>query len=110
MAVALHIVAVRLRQAREQLGLSQKKLGMLAGIDEFSASARMNQYERGKHLPDVYMVARLAKALSIPEPYFYCEDETLALIVLALKDVTESQQKSALDFIKALHTPLTIES
>ncbi len=102
MSIALHTVAIRLRQAREQLGLSQKKLGILAGIDEFSASARMNQYERGKHLPDVYMVARLAKALSIPEPYFYCEDETLALIVLALKDATQLQKKSALEFVKAL--------
>ena len=102
MSATLHTVAIRLRQAREQLGLSQKKLGMLAGIDEFSASARMNQYERGKHLPDVYMVARLAKALSIPEPYFYCEDEILALIVLALKDATESHKESVLEFINNL--------
>ena len=37
----------RLKEARLRSGLSQEKLGVLAGIDEASASARMNQYERG---------------------------------------------------------------
>ena len=46
----LNIIALRLKEARLRLGLSQEKLGVLAGIDEFSASARINQYERGKHV------------------------------------------------------------
>jgi transcriptional regulator with XRE-family HTH domain len=39
----------RLKEARLRTGLSQQKLGILAGIDEATASARMNQYERGIH-------------------------------------------------------------
>ncbi len=42
----------RLKEARLRAGLSQQKLGILAGIDEATASARMNQYERGIHTPD----------------------------------------------------------
>ena len=45
----------RLKEARLRAGLSQEKLGILAGIDEASASVRMNQYEKGKHTPDFEM-------------------------------------------------------
>ncbi len=41
----------RLKEARKAMGLSQEKLGIKAGIDEFSASARMNQYEKGSTYP-----------------------------------------------------------
>lgn len=53
--------AKRLREAREAKGISQKQLGILAGIDQFVASARINQYERGKHVPDLLMAERLAQ-------------------------------------------------
>jgi transcriptional regulator with XRE-family HTH domain len=45
-------VSKRRKDARIAAGLSLKSLGIAAGIDEFSASARMNQYETGKHTPD----------------------------------------------------------
>lgn len=37
------VLARRLRAAREARGVSQKQLGILAGIDQFVASARINQ-------------------------------------------------------------------
>jgi transcriptional regulator with XRE-family HTH domain len=49
------------KEARLRAGISQEKLGVLAGIDEASASARMNQYERGKHTPDFDGCANLRK-------------------------------------------------
>ena len=76
------VIAQRLREARVRSGLSQKKLGILAGIDEFSASARINQYERGKHSPEFNTVERLAKVLGTPTPYFYCRDDDLAEWIL----------------------------
>lgn len=88
----LHIVAIRLRQARENAGLSQKKLGILAGIDEFSASPRINQYERGKHIPDVYMTERLARVLNIPVTFLYCENETMAAIILKIDALNEDEK------------------
>ena len=44
------VFSKRLKQARLRTDLTQEQLGILAGIDEFSASARVNQYEKGKHL------------------------------------------------------------
>ncbi len=38
----------RLREARKKVGLSQKELGVRAGMDEGSASGRMNHYEQGQ--------------------------------------------------------------
>jgi transcriptional regulator with XRE-family HTH domain len=82
----LNIVALRLRQARLGAGLSQEKLGILAGIDEFSASARVNQYERGKHVPDFQMLERFAEVLATPLPYFYARDDALAEYILKFKN------------------------
>ena len=67
----------RLKEARLVKGLSQKNLGIIAGIDEFSASSRMNQYEKGKHTPDFATLKRLAEALDVPTGYFYCEEDWL---------------------------------
>lgn len=80
----LNIVAKRLREARERKGLSQKALGIAAGIDEFSASPRINQYERGKHIPDLLTMEKLASVLDAPVPYFFAEDEQLAELLMLL--------------------------
>ena len=73
--------AKRLREAREATGVSQKQLGILAGIDEFGASARINQYERGKHVPDLLMAERLAHQLNVPVSYFFEPDDNLASLL-----------------------------
>lgn len=71
----------RLKEARVRKGISQQKLGVLAGIDEATASARMNQYERGIHVPDFELVCRLADVLSVPSCYFYTIEDELAELV-----------------------------
>ena len=60
-----NIFSVRLRAARKEKNLSQERLGILAGIDESSASARMNQYETGKHVPDFLMATKIAEVLEV---------------------------------------------
>jgi transcriptional regulator with XRE-family HTH domain len=47
-AAAKDVWRKRLKEARAALGLSQKQLGVEAGLDEFVASARINRYELGK--------------------------------------------------------------
>lgn len=74
-------ISKRLKEARVAAGLSQKKLGIAAGIDEFSASARMNQYETGKHTPDYLTLKCIAKVLKLPTAYFYAETDELAKII-----------------------------
>lgn len=86
--------AKRLREAREARGISQKQLGILAGIDEFVASARINQYERGKHVPDLLMAERLSQELGIPVSYLFEPDDKLAsLLRLAGKLPTNKLQE-----------------
>ena len=76
--------ATRLRTAREAKGVSQKQLGILAGIDQFVASARINQYERGKHVPDLQTAQRLAAELSVPVSYLYEPNDDLAELIRIL--------------------------
>lgn len=72
-------VPQRLKEARERAGLSQRELGLRAGMDPGSASARVNQYERGRHTPDFGTLASIAQVLNVPVAYFYAVEDGLAL-------------------------------
>lgn len=92
-------IAKRLRFIRSQQGISQKSLGILAGIDEFSASARINQYEKGKHVPDYSTAKRLADSLDIPVTYLYADDNELAEIILLFAESTKLQRAKVKSFL-----------
>lgn len=79
--LSMPLFARRLKAARLRSGLSQERLGVAAGVDEFSASARINQYERGKHTPDVLTARNLAKVLQVPLAYFWAEQEDEAEVL-----------------------------
>jgi len=98
----MSVFSMRLKEARKEAGLSQEKLGVLAGIDEASASARMNHYERDKHEPDFSMVERLAKVLNVPEAYFYAKDEDVAQIIIQVHRMDKSQKILIRDYIKQI--------
>ena len=89
----LSIVARRLKEARMQAGLSQGQLGAKAGMDKFSSSARISQYEHGKHMPDLQTLTRLASVLQMPVPYFYCEDSDLAELIAKFANLTKAQRR-----------------
>lgn len=93
---------MRLRLARKAKGLSQEKLGILAGIDESSASARMNQYERGKHVPDFLVASKIAEVLELPTAYFYVEDDALAEILQKSYLLDAEKKNQLLNFIQDL--------
>lgn len=71
----------RLKQVRVAAGLSQKELGIKAGLDEFTASPRMNQYEKGTHAPDFSLVKNIADVLGLPTAYFFAEEDDLARLI-----------------------------
>ena len=76
----------RLKQARVAAGLSQKSLGIEAGIDQFVASTRINRYELGIHRPDLLTVRKLAKVLDVPVAFFFAdEDDDIAELLLLYK-------------------------
>lgn len=87
---------VRLKQARLAAGLSQKRLGMQAGIDEFVASARVNRYELGIHQPDFDTAGRLADVLRVPLAYFFAADDRLAELILAFAQLPKRKQDALL--------------
>lgn len=93
---------MRLKAARVRKGLTQMQLGVLAQIDEYSASARINQYERGKHLPDFNTAERLAQVLAVPAPYFYTRDETLAAFLLDWQALSAAAQGEIWAQVKAM--------
>ncbi|MFA6058609.1 MAG: helix-turn-helix transcriptional regulator [Taibaiella sp.] len=89
----------RLKEARLASGLSQKSLGIAAGIDEFSASPRMNQYETGKHIPDYSTLTKIAKVLKVPVAYFYAKDDVLAEIIKVAGLLTAEERKKTLKLL-----------
>lgn len=89
-------VGRRLREARMRKGISQKQLGILAGIDQFSSSARINQYERDKHVPDFSTSKRLADKLGISVTYLYAEDDQLAEIIRLFHELSNRGKKHLL--------------
>jgi transcriptional regulator with XRE-family HTH domain len=93
----------RLKQARLAAGLSQKMLGIEAGVDEFVASTRINRYELGIHKPDLLTVRKLAEVLKVPMAFFYADtdDEIAELMFKYGKAGEEVRQR-----IQALLTDL----
>jgi transcriptional regulator with XRE-family HTH domain len=74
----------RLKAARCAARLTQMQLGQRLGLDDNTASARMNQYEKGKHNPDYQTLQRIAEVLGVPVAYFYCDDDALAELICVL--------------------------
>ncbi|GGB15876.1 hypothetical protein GCM10007414_31670 [Agarivorans gilvus] len=66
-------------------------------MDPNTASARMNQYEKGKHAPDFQTAKRLADELGVPVAYLYCDDDLLAECLLKLSKLSEEQIKRVMD-------------
>jgi transcriptional regulator with XRE-family HTH domain len=89
----MSVFTKRLKEARRAAGLSQEQLGVLAEIEEASASSRMNHYERGKHEPDFSIVERIAKVLNVPEAYLYAKDDDAALLLLRFHRMDEAKRR-----------------
>jgi transcriptional regulator with XRE-family HTH domain len=97
------IIAKRLEQSRKRAGISsQAKLGILAGIGQSSASTRMNYYAQGTNEPNLQILTRIAAVLETPVPYFYCEDDQLADLILKFGSLDEAQKGQLLAFADKL--------
>lgn len=95
-------IGKRLKEARLEAGLSQKQLGIATGIDQFVASARMNQYETCKHSPDFSMVHKIANVLEVPTAYFYAVDDELASLIKIYGKTGKKSQHRLIAFAKRL--------
>lgn len=79
----MSVIGKRLKEARLEAGLSQEQLGVRAGIEEDSASARMNRYERGTRSPGFELLQRIGEVLELPVTYFYASDDNEARLLVA---------------------------
>jgi len=77
----------------------------MAGIDPTSASARMNQYEKGKHTPDFALMQRLGRLLGVPASWFYTGDEDLARLQEIHEKLRPAARKRLLEMAEQLCTP-----
>jgi len=59
------IIAKRIRFFRNRLGITQKRLGILAGLSERTADVRMAQYETGYRTPRPAILRRFADTLGV---------------------------------------------
>lgn len=75
----------RIKELRLKKGWSQTRLGVEMGLDEGTASARINRYERGVHIPDFSTMRKLGSALGVPAFYFWVEDKDIDLVKKVLK-------------------------
>ncbi|QND87097.1 Helix-turn-helix domain-containing protein [Chromobacterium vaccinii] len=82
----------RLKEARLKAGVSQKQLGIQAGLDPSVASTRINRYELGIHKADYQIAQHLAAVLDVPTAYFYAEDDELAGWILAFTRLNADQK------------------
>nr|WP_290697909.1 helix-turn-helix transcriptional regulator [Halomonas sp. UBA3074] len=95
----------RLRAARQAAGMTQRQLGEYLGMEPNLASARMTQYEKGQHAPNYQLLKRLSEALEVPIPYFFCEDDTIAELILELDKLGPAERQRLLEQLKKGSAP-----
>ncbi|WP_407334285.1 helix-turn-helix domain-containing protein [Enterovibrio sp. 27052020O] len=88
-------IPTRLKEARKKAGITQKELGIRIGMEQSSASGRMNHYEKGRHTPDIGTLRRMADELGVPLNYFFCESELSAELACVI-DRMSDEEKAAL--------------
>jgi len=89
----LAVLPRRLKEARNRKGLSQRELGIAAGLDRFVASSRINRYEKGVHHPDPVTIQRMADALGVPAAYLLASNDRLARLILAFDSLPVKVQE-----------------
>lgn len=90
----------RLKSIRSSKGISQKKLGIRIGLDESSASSRMNHYEKGRHVPDVQTLKKIADELEVPLAYFFCESELSAELSCLIEKLSDEEKSNLINSLK----------
>ena len=93
------VISRRLRQARQARNLPQDRLGVMAGLEESSSSARMSRYESGIHEPTFQFIEAISKVLGISTAFFYCADDRLAEIIQIYSDLSEAKREALLQQI-----------
>jgi transcriptional regulator with XRE-family HTH domain len=92
----------RLRQIRKLRELSQYRLGVLAGLEESSSSARISRYETGIYEPTFQFAEALAEILAVSPAYLFCPDDQLAELILVFSTLTVGKRNALMKTAKEL--------
>ncbi len=99
----MNFVGSRIKKAREDIKISQKKLGMILGLSDKAISA----YEAGRTFPPIDTLFKIADELDKPIIYFLTENEKekslierLDSIEKSLKDISEDITTLKSDIVK----------
>lgn len=95
----------RLKQARLAAQLSQKQLGIQAGIDEFVASTRINRYELGVHKPDYLTAQKLASVLGVSAAFLYALEDDIAELIFRFGKATEAERAVVREALESVPMP-----
>ena len=95
----------RLKEVRTGAGISQKQLGIQAGLDQFVASTRINRYEVGVHKADYQIAQKLAAILNIPTGYLFTEDDQLAELMLIYHHLGQRKRTELVRIARKLSSP-----
>ncbi|WP_081836394.1 helix-turn-helix transcriptional regulator [uncultured Vibrio sp.] len=90
----------RLKQARNRVGISQRELGIRLGMDPSSASGRMNHYEKGRHMPDVGTLKKLAEELGVPVAFFFSDSDSSAELACLIEQLNEKEKQALITQLK----------
>lgn len=86
------VLAMRLKELRKAMGVSQAELGVRMGLPEDVASTRVNRYEKGVHAPDIDTAERMAAELGVPLAYLLTKDERLAEMIRGFSELSVEDQ------------------
>lgn len=92
---------VRLKEARDRLGISQRELGVRIGFEADSASSRMNHYEKGRHMPDFATLKRIAEELKVPLAYLFCESDDMAEMVKSFDKLAPEDKLRVIEIVRS---------
>ncbi len=79
-------LASRIKRAREDAHISQKELGGSIGVSDKSISS----YEKGRSIPPIKKLKKIAKKTNKPLSYF-TEEETMNINIVSKLNIVEKE-------------------
>lgn len=88
------MIGKRLKEARLSKNLTQWQVAELIGVEGTGANTRIAHYETERYSPSFPVARQLAKALDVPEYYFYIVDDDEARVLLERYRVNNTKGKA----------------
>lgn len=60
----------------------------------------MMRLQKGRHIPDISTLRRMAEELDVPLHYFFCEDDVSAELVCAVDKLSNEDKLDLIDALK----------